>query len=584
MRFLVRALFTVLLATAAGAASVTGTVKSATGVALGNMVVTAYDATGSRIGQASTDTTGFYDMSLNAGDYRFLAYDPEGVYATSFDANAESFETTPLRTIPASGAQVSFILRKGGVITGKVQNAGGFSIDGAVVEVYNLSGTRRAFASTNDSGDYSIVVPPGEYKVVAYELTGAYAVTFHRSVRSFDEATPVHVAEGESASVFFNLGVAARVSGTALNPTMAAVPQILVYAYTPAGALVAKTTTDFLGSFRLSLPAGDYRFVAADARLRLYATAYYDRSSSFERSTIVTLAPGEQRDNIGIVMAPAAWINGEVNAPNLVVAAYNLDGTLHAQTTSEASGRYSLLVAPGEYRIAVSDPALTYATLFYGGTTDFRFAPSVSVQTNVYSIDVTLPRGGRVNGTVRDGSNSQTLARMTVVGYDLSGRMAGTASTNGEGRYALVLAPGAYRILAFDPRLDYATGYAGGAMSYETAAPLVIEAGAMITADLALRRAVRVSGLVTTSDGDLLTGIEVFALDAGGNRAAGATSRDGAFTIAVAPGSYRFVAVDPFRRYVSSETTLEFVIADGQPPPAILLTMSTLSRRRSVRH
>ncbi|MEK6374716.1 MAG: carboxypeptidase regulatory-like domain-containing protein [Acidobacteriota bacterium] len=587
MRLLVRALLTVvplLTASAAHAAAVTGTVSSAAaGFPLSGMVVAAYDPAGMLRGTASTDGTGLYVLALAPGEYRLLAYDPAGVYATSFDANAESFETSPVRTISASGAQISFALVKGGKVTGGVRSANGTAIPGAVVEAYNLSGTRRGFAIANNSGDYSLVLPPGDYKLVAYHLAGYFAPAFHLAARSFAEATPVRVTEAAAAAVTLVLDVAAQVSGTAIDAaTQQPLASMLVYAFTPAGAQVSVTTTDATGHFRFSLPGGDYRFVAADAS-RAYATAYYDGSRSFERSSIIVVTAGERRDDLRIALTPGARISGRVNAPNFIVTAYNLDGTLHATTTSDAAGRYTLVVAPGEYRIAASDPSLTYAALFYGGMADFRFAQTLSVTGDVAGIDVTLPRGGRVSGTVRN-SNSQVLSGITVAAYDASGALASAAITGADGRYALVVAPGTYRLLAFDPQLAYVTSYAGGAASYETTGPLAIEADAMITADLTMRRGVRVSGTVKTDKGRLLTGVEIFALDALGNRTAGATSNDGAFTIVVPPGTYRFVAVDPYRRYAPAEPSAAVDIVEGQTPPAIALTLTAVSRRRAVHH
>lgn len=587
MHFPARALFAVLLAgaaVAANAAAVTGTVTSgATGGALNGMVVAAYDSIGNLQGTASTDGTGLYVLSLPAGDYRLLAYDPAGVYATAFDTNAESFETSPVRAISSSNAQVSFTLVKGGFVTGSVRTAFGAPLVEAVVEAYNLSGTRRGFATTNSNGDCSLVLPPGEYKLVAYEASGAYAVTFHRGVRSFDEATPVQVIEATGIDVVFTLAAAARVSGTAIDAvTRLPLGSILVYAYTSAGALVSQTTTLATGAFNISLPAGDYRFVAADAS-RVYATAYYDGSRSFESASVITVAAGEQRPGMQLALTRGARITGHVNAPNLTVAAYNLDGTFHASTTSDAAGNYTLVVAPGEFRIAVSDPSLTYALLFYGGTTDFRFAQKLSVTGDVGGIDVTLPRGGRVSGTV--GSNaSELLAGITVAAYDASGMLAATGITSSAGRYAIVVAPGTYRFVAFDAQLRYATSYAGGATSYETCSPLAVEADAMIAADFTMRRGVRVNGAVTCNDVGVLTGIDVFALDVAGNRVAGAVSKDGAFTIVVVPGTYRFIAIDPFRRYASAAPSPEVVVVEGQTPPALTLWLTSTARRRSVRH
>lgn len=588
MRSLVRALLTVVslgAAAAANAATVTGNVTRAGSPGpLPGMVVAAYDPAGNLRGTASTDATGLYVLTIPAGDYRLLAYDPAGVYATMFDGNAESFETTTLRTIPAGGAQVSFALVRGGVVMGRVLTANGLPLgSSAVVEAYNLSGTRRGFTTANGSGDYSLVLPPGDYKLVAYDANGFYALAFHPGAHSFAEATPVHVIEGVTASVGFLLVVAGRLSGTTVDAvTRLPLPSIRVFVYTLGGALVTSTTTDSAGVFRFSLPPGGYRIVAADAA-RIYATAYFDGKRSFDAANVVALAAG-QLLSVQVALARGAHISGRVNAPNLTVAAYNIDGTLHAATTSDAAGNYTLVVAPGDYRIAVSDPALTYAALFYGGTTDFRFAQKLSVGGNVSGIDVTLPRGGRVSGTVRNGSTLQPLGGMTVAAYDAAGMQATSAVTGSDGRYALVVAPGTYRFVAFDARLEYATSYAGGATSYETTGPLAVEAEAAITADFVMRRGVRVSGTVLSDRGAMLTGVEVFALDESGNRAAGAVSKDGAFTIVVTPGTYRFLAVDPFRRFASNEPSPEVAIVEGQTSPAIALMVTTVPRRRAVRH
>ncbi|HEX2123000.1 MAG TPA: hypothetical protein VHL59_15310, partial [Thermoanaerobaculia bacterium] len=233
---------------------------------------------------------------------------------------------------------------------------------------------------------------------------------------------------------------------------------------------------------------------------------------------------------------------------------------------------------------AVSDASLTYATLFYGGATDFRFAQKLSVLADVSGIDVTLPRGGHVSGTVRNSATLQMLGGTIVAAYDASGMLSATAVTGSDGRYALVVAPGTYRFAAFDPQLQFATSYAGGATSYETTGPLSVDAEATITVDFAMRRGIRVSGTVTSDNSAVLSGIEVFALDANGNRAAGAVTKDGAFTVVVAPGTYRFVAVDPFRRFASGPQSPAVAIVEGQTPPAIPLTVTAVTRRRAVRH
>lgn len=587
MRLLARALFVTLLLTAAfaaAAATVSGTVRNAAGAPLAGMVVAAYDASGNLSGTATTDATGLYVLTIPNGSYRVLAYDPAGVYATTFDANAESFETSPLRSIGGSGAQISFTLVTGGTIAGNIQRANGAPAANMVVEAYNLSGTRRGFTTTDAAGDYTLVLPPGEYNVVAYDPNGALAPQFYFNARSFEEALPVEVAQSSTTAVSISLAPAGVISGTVVDAGSGQpLASMLVYAYTPAGGLVAVTTTDATGAYRLALPAGDYRLVAADDD-RVYATGYSGDSRAFETAQVIDVAAGEQRTGFRLALARGVRISGRVNAPNLLVAAYNLDGTMHAQTTSDANGNYTLLVAPGEYRIAVADPSQTFATLFYGGATHFRNARTLTVTADVNAIDVTLPRGGRITGVVRDAVSNAPLAGMAVAAYDESGLAIASGTTDADGRYSLVAAPGNYRVVAFDPRLQFATSYAGGASSYETTLPLTLAANATVTADLAMRRGVRVTGSVTSSGGAPLDGVEVFALDAAGNRVAGAVTSGGTFTIVVIPGTYRFVAVDPLGRFPAGTPSAAVTILQGQTPLPVDLVLQSVARRRAVRH
>lgn len=580
----------IFVAAVAGAAPITGTVTdAATRRPLSGMVVAAYDAAGALAATGTTDPTGLYALSVPTGSYRVLAYDPNGVYATTFDANADSFETAPLRNIGAAGAVIDFALVTGGTITGRVEGPFGGEPE-AVVEAYNLSGTRRAFTMTNGSGDFSLVLPPGEYKLVAYDATGSLAPSFYRDARGFAEATVVRVHVSAVTNVTFSLPMAARVSGTIRDAqSNAPIAGMLVYAYTADGVLVATTTSTLAGSgfYRFSLPAGSYRIVAADPT-RTYATAFYDGSRSFEGGTVLTVGAGQQRSDVTVRMVRGVAISGRANAPGLTVAAYNADGTLHVSTTTDAAGDYTLLVAPGEYRIAFSDPALAYVTQFYGGSPDFNGATRVfAVADDIRNLNVTLQRGGRFTGVVRDALTNQPLAGININAYDAAGLLAASAVTGADGRYTIVVAPGAYRILGSDPQLNLATSYAGGATSFEATIPLNVAVDGLVLADLTMRRGVRVTGFVSDQHGTPIHGAEVFALDALGNRVAGGMTNAGAFTVVVVPGTYRFVASGAryAARYFPNAGTFDeaqWVVVGGQGP-VLTFTLQGSSRRRAVR-
>jgi Carboxypeptidase regulatory-like domain len=557
--------------------TVTGTIRAASSQEpLAGKIVAAYDTAGTLRGSATSDATGLYLLSLPAGSYRVLAYDNDGVYATSFDGNAESFETSPLTAVGATNSVTrNFALVVGGSATGLVTSMSGAPRINAVVEAYNLSGTRRGFTTTDASGVYSLVLPPGQYKFVAYDANPDFAFSFHRDVRTFAEAVPVGVVATQVTSgISFRIEVAARVTGTVVEgATNLPLAGITVYAYTPGGALVEETVTDNAGVFRFALPPGDYRFVAADPA-RTFAPGFFGSVLSFETASVVALTAGSQQSNVQLALTRGATIAGVVRdangaaVPNVTVGAYNADGTLHTTAITNANGAYQLLVAPGTYNLAAFDLQLTYAPRVFGGSL------GVATGQALNGMNFSLLRGGRVTGTVREGSSPR--AGITVAAYDAAGILAASAITDANGVYALVVAPGDYRLVAFDTANRYAASYDRGALSFDETVPRSIAANATVTADIALRRGVSVSGEVVDAAGKAISGVNVFALDPAGNRVAGATSSAGAFTLIVPAGSYRYMAVDPAGRYAMA-------ILPGALPLRFVLAPAPL-KRRVIRH
>ena len=565
-------LFSAVLTLSAAAAIVSGTVSGSGGVRLAGKVVEAYGLDGILRGTASTDSAGAYMLSLPAGEYRLLAYDPQGTYATEFYPAAESFEQSARVSVrEGSPVQIHFTLPLGGTIAGTV-TAANAPLATAVVEVYNLSGSRRGFTRTNAAGEFSLVVPAGDYKLFAYDANDVYAGEFHANARTFVEALSVRMVVGNMQTVSFALDRAAHVSGSVLDAaTRLGIPGMIVYAYTPDGKLVATRTTDAQGHFRFTLQGGQYRFVAGDPA-RLYGPSFWNEARSFARADILTLSSGIDRRDLHLLAERAAIIRGRVTTLGSEVVAYNLDGTVHAQATAGSFGEYTLVVAPGQYKLAAVSTAAT-ATEFYRDTPDFHAAQVITVlggQT-LSNIDFDPPRAGRFTGTVRDAVTQQPLPGMTVAAYDAAGVRVAETTTRADGTYTLLAAPGEYRVVAFDTRLEYATSYAP--------APRAIAVDATETIDFTMRRGTRVSGTVALANGSGIDGAEVLAFDLSGNLAGGATTEDGAFTIVVVPGTYTFVARTRF-----TSATLGPIDVGSVSPAPLSFVLEGSARRRASRH
>lgn len=590
-----------LIPLSAAGETITGTVRDAqNGVLLKSMVAAAYNSAGQVQANTTTDINGRYQLTVPAGSYRILAYDPLGVYATQLTNDAPSFEESPVTAV--SGPQpvtVDFALKRGGTLSGVVITSGGIR-PGFTVAAYNPSGTRRGFASTGVGGTYSIVLPPGTYKMVAYDDAGAFAPAFFRDKQTFADADSVTVTATQTVSnVDFFVQLGARVAGTVTDVSGSAVAAAVVLAYSTAGFQITFAIAGPDGRFAMTVPPGSYRFVAVDPAYRL-AAGYSNGATSFEGSPEVTLAGGQNRNDLNFRLQPGGRVSGRVidaktgaGLPNITVAAYNSDGSMRTFVNSDANGDFTLLLPAGDFRIAAFDVALVYATQFYAQSRSF--AGAVGISSSVGQIvtlqPFTLSHGGRLEGTVTDQGSGARISGAVVSAYDTSGFVIATTSTFSAGTYRIILPAGAYRMIAYDPQLRYAPGFAGGAPNFNSISPVSTAADADATVDFTLRRGTVVSGSVIDESHVPVAGMQADALDLNQNRVASATTgADGSFRLAVVPGNYKFMAWDPDGRYRTSFMggtsfeTAATITVDATGAPKLTVIVDPPARRRAVGH
>jgi Carboxypeptidase regulatory-like domain len=587
------------VAVAGQAQTIAGTVRDAqTGGPLRSMIVAVYASTGALQSNTTTDANGHYDVPVQPGRYRVLSYDPNGTYATQFSNDAPSFEESPESVVAAfQSVTVNFSLVRAGTVSGFVLTSGGLR-PGLTVAAYNLSGTRRGFTSTNAAGNYSLVLPPGAYKTVAYDDAGSLAPSFFRDRSSFEEADVVTVDAGRAnTGIDMFLEIGARASGLVTDAAGAPLTNASVIVFSPSGSYVTFASTGADGRFSMTLAPGTYRFVAVDNSFT-NAAAFFDGAASFDASPAITLAGGQFKNDLSFRLERGGLVEGRVlnqdngsGIRNITVAAYNIDGSLRTSVTSDTNGGFALLLPPGNFRIAAFDPTLAYATQFYAQQKSFTRALAVSVSAGQTATlqPFTLLRGGHITGVVSDQATGAPISGAVVAAYDWDESLIGTATTSATGEFRLVVPAGSYRVLAFDPQLRYATGYAGGAVSLDRSNPISVVAGLDVTTNLTLQRGTTVTGTVVDDAQRPVGNLEVSALDLNQNRVASApTNANGTFQISLVPGTYKLVAVDPAGRYRTSfyggatfsEAAAVTVTAAGAPQVSFVVQLP--SRRRGV--
>jgi Carboxypeptidase regulatory-like domain len=590
---------------AAGAVTIKGNITDASrGTALPSIVAAAYTPTGTLQGTATSDSLGHYVLTVPSGLYRVLAYELTGTYATEFGGNADSFDTSPVVNATADTTGVNFAMEKAGVISGTVRS-GGAPLSIMTVAAYNLAtGTRRGFTQTAPDGTYSLGVPPGQYRVAAYDDSGTYAVSFFQNQLTFLTATTLSLVSGQQATgIDFQLALAAHISGSVVDgDTNQTLPGTTVIAYTTDGTMtVATTTTDAAGNFSLTVPPGTYKLVGADPS-RVYAAGYVVDSISFVSNPAFSVAAAASVGAIRIPLHRAGVVSGHVSdgsgtpLKGISVAAYNDDGSQRTLSQTDANGAYALLLPPGEFRVAAFDTNVVFATQFFPQRVLFSNASTVSVAVaqTTPAIDFVLVRGARFSGTITDQQTGAPVGEVSVGSIDAAGNIMSVGVTDNSGNYALVVPAGGYKLAAFDNLLRYITSYGGGAPNYDTATVFEVSSDSTRHVDFAVTRGVHIAGTVIDSGAAFVavSNVQIDALDLAGDRVASAMVHDSVFDLVLAPGTYKLLAVDPQGRFYAMfynnalrlETANPIVVHSTGISSPITMTLTRVVRRRPVHH
>lgn len=393
-------------------------VRADSGIPLAGMVVAAYSADGS--GQPITNVTagdGKWTIAVPApAAYRLVAWDPDGVLAPEFYREAGSFETSAEikvaqgQSITGLGFHLVSAAHIEGVVTAPFGEAAGMT-----VAAYNMDGTRRAFEKTGAAGNFRLTVPPGKYKLVAWDDQGTLAPEFYSEKKRFADAAVVDAA-GVVKGIGFTLETGARVSGVvkddrALQPLSG----IRIGALNLKGEEVAYTRSNADGRFSFSLPVGAYKFVATDDD-RKYATEFATNVPTFQAAASFSLVAGQSFPGIDFTLSPLAtgslrtlWLPAAANGPGNFGSYWQTDLWLNNP------GREPLTVALSY--VAQGEPGAAAATIV-------RTVPGLGQLEIPNVVSAVANRTG--NGAIRLEADAPFLATSRTYNTPANGSEVGT--------------------------------------------------------------------------------------------------------------------------------------------------------------
>jgi hypothetical protein len=425
----------------------TGVARSATGLPLAGICVTAYGQAGER--GAVTGRDGRFTISgLRPGRYQVQYRSCDGgarQYLPEWYGNA--LQRAQSRTVTVNGSSLAHIQALAPVTLYPANSTLG-DLPGAVIPQH---GSDKI--ASDPFGRHA--TPPSSPANIMKSLVARYLPRASQSAGS---------------------GRPGKISGIVTSPNGHGLQGICVeVAGRTAGAI---TVTGKDGAYRTpALPAGKYVMAffadcgnAGNWLFQIYKGIYNPE----KRPTFVKVDAGKTTEHISVAMKEGAEISGTVTGPSgrklSGICVYPLTNSLTGEFLFNAQsghGHYRIRsLPPGSYQIGFASCGLSnWAPTLWPDTQSYRSAPFIHVHgtRRVGNIDEIMQPGGIVTGTVTAATNPPAaLAGMCAIAFENNGLgVVGTAATSATGGYEIFgLAPGPYS-LQFFPGCNNNGNYVG---------------------------------------------------------------------------------------------------------------------------
>ncbi len=429
---------------------------------------------------AVTNQDGYYECSVPPGEYKlatrtdpWVAAPYAGKYYSLTDQQYNWPEATAFTLASAEEKQINLSLEPGQAISGMVTDAeNGASLERIWVHavradngfIYDTCG-----GSTNQWGEYRLVVPAGSFYIIARGGQMFWDAWYRVGT---DNKTAIGTVAGGSLlqgnNIVMDQKATVTVSGTVVD---AATEQPLsgvwvdVRSYDEPADVMEIAQTDSNGHYQVSVPAGSYRVLTQDYLSNgiPYAQMFYDANTgSFSWDGAEPLVVGnEPVTGIDFALQPSGWIEGDVKGadgnalPQAIVAAIQPGNPplRFGSAETNSTGHFKLVVPPGEYAVAAHYPPNHegYPEVWYPNAIHPELSGRVSVidaGSTVSDISLKLkPYAGSISGQVLDAENHPITG--LPVGAYLAGPQAEAYAmtwTGPNGNYSLSLPAGTYLI------------------------------------------------------------------------------------------------------------------------------------------
>jgi carboxypeptidase family protein len=421
-------------------------VSAPAGAPVSGASVCAFTVAGEQERCGETTAAGTARLSLHPGTYSVHVTPRQGtrlraaqVWAEVVDADA----TTAVRLDPHS------------TIGGTIRDEDGATVTGAGVCANPPSITDApTCARSGAQGAYAIDVVAGTYKLdVTGPPGGKLIPQWGRGRLSSEEADIVDVRTADVTGFDMTLVKGVLLSGVVRGPS-GPIEDAQVCIKTLAAPLPWECErTNKTGSYlALREPGEYYLWTVPPDNVRLVAQ-WYDHVLEGVSTTSITL---DRDRSIDISLDPGPQFRGKVRTTDgepvaaALVCADTRFPTSRICRPTGSDGSYQLTTRSEDYVVQVIPPASSdLITEFWSRKRFWIDADQVSLGTADRTLDLTLRKGVRITGVVRD-TRDVPLEAATLNILDDAGPLVG-AATDVSGTYYIIVPPGKYQIEVFAP-------------------------------------------------------------------------------------------------------------------------------------
>lgn len=384
-----------------------------------------------------------------------------------YDADYVQFTTgTPT---PVGDAELASF----GFITGRVTDASATPIPVSWVEAYRLvpqpGGDQWVWTSvayTDATGDYTLSVLPGTYRIKAGEDNALYVQTYYAGSTDINAAQDIVVsAMTTETGKDFSLAAAGHITGTVSvrGGSALAAESVWVEAFRRLenGDLKSVTVGDHPAQANSATGVFDVPVnYEGDVYLRftssVYSNVYYPGVPYSEDATTVAAVLGGTVSGVDQVVDPKGSVAGRVTSStgaglsNVIVEVYDArtgSAVGEQSVTSDVSGYYTIPgLDIGEYKLRFWDDARRVVPEWYDNATKEASATPVVLTwdaLNKTGVNAMLSPAGRISGTITSKSTGKPIAGIAVTAYDIDPNdgwreFAGATYTDSNGDYSLL--------------------------------------------------------------------------------------------------------------------------------------------------